>query len=148
MAMFLGRFHHTMDAKGRVSLPARYRDDLAKSPLVIVEGDENCLWLYRYEDFEKMTAGLQESDLDETLNSLRYEFISTAEYVDIDGNGRIRVSADLRDYAGLSKSVTLTGTGTRLELWDSEAFEARRKGNNKKVLLKELSERRKSQSSS
>ncbi|MCL2379657.1 MAG: division/cell wall cluster transcriptional repressor MraZ [Coriobacteriia bacterium] len=145
MAQFLGRAQHTMDAKGRVSLPAKYRPVLAASELVLVEGRDQCLWLYRNEEYQKMVAPLLEDDLDETLDDLRESFMVNAAYVEVDGAGRIRVPPELREYASLQKAVTITGKGTRMELWDSEVYEEHRKGIDKKRSIAELSERKKQQ---
>jgi len=147
MTQFLGRAQHTMDAKGRVSLPAKYRPILAASELVLVEGTDQCLWLFRNEEYQKLIAPLLEDDFDETLNDLREVFITGAAYVEVDGSGRIRVPFELRDYASLSKAVTITGKGTRMELWDSEVYEQHRQGIDKKKSIAELNERRKSQRS-
>ncbi|MCL2680675.1 MAG: division/cell wall cluster transcriptional repressor MraZ [Coriobacteriia bacterium] len=142
MTQFLGRAQHTMDAKGRLSLPAKYRPVLAASELVLVEGRDQCLWLYRNDEYQKLIAPLLENELDETLDDLREVFIAGAASVEVDGAGRIRVPVELRSYAALSKAVTITGKGTRMELWDSELYEQHRQSIDKQGSIKELNKRR------
>jgi MraZ protein len=141
MARFLGIAQHTMDGKGRVSLPAKYRGELAVSELVLVEGIEQCIWLYRKEDYDKLIAPLTDDDLDETLDDLNEFFIAGAFNAEVDSAGRIRVPAEMRDYAQLSKAVSVVGKANRLELWDSEIHAARRTRIDKKAALAELRKR-------
>jgi len=130
-----------MDGKGRVSLPAKYRAELAASELVLVGGIEECIWLYRKENYDRLIAPLLEDDLDETLDDLREFFIAGACGVEVDSAGRIRVPADMRAYANLTRAVAVVGKGNRLELWDGEQHAERRAGIDKRKALADLRKR-------
>jgi len=129
-----------MDAKGRVSLPAKYRTTLAAQDLVLVPGTDNCLWLYTDEGYKELIKPLRDKQFDKKYDLLRDLFVAGAEDIEVDGSGRIRVPAEQRDFASLSKEVTIVGKGERLELWDSERYRNRLKGIDMDEALKVLSE--------
>ena len=139
MARFRGKAHHRMDAKGRVSLPAKYRTKLAASELVIVPGVDNCLWLYTEEEHERLIEPLEQNPFDTAMDKLRDLFIADAEDLEVDSAGRIRVSAQHRQYANLTKEVTIVGTGKRLELWDTNDYQQRLQGIDREQALQALS---------
>jgi MraZ protein len=121
--MFRGRFGHTIDAKGRVSIPAAYRSE-------IQEQDENppfltnlprCLGLYpneRWLDFERSLVNM--SQVRPEVQLFARFLVSGAVECPIDGHGRITVPAHLREHAGLEREVTILGTGTHIEVWNRE----------------------------
>lgn len=127
-----------MDAKGRVSLPAKYRSKLAASDLVIVPGTDDCLWLYTEEGYEKLIEPIEQNPFDPAMDRLRDLYISGAEDIEVDSAGRIRVSSEHRAYANLDKEVTIAGKGARLELWDTQAYQQRLQGIDRKAALKVL----------
>jgi len=129
-----------MDAKGRVSLPAKYRAILAAQELVLVPGTDNCLWLYTDEGYKELIKPLRNKQFDRKYDLLRDLFVAGAEDIEVDGSGRIRVPAEQRDFASLSKEVTIVGKGDRLELWDSERYRDRLKGIDMDEALKALTE--------
>ena len=131
-----------MDAKGRVSLPAKYRTKLAASELVIVPGSDDCLWLYTEEEYDKLIEPIEQSPFDTAMDKLRDLYISGAEDIEVDSAGRIRVSAEHREYAHLSKDVTIAGKGARLELWDTETYQQRLAGIDRTEALKVLSQQK------
>ncbi|MBW2715714.1 MAG: division/cell wall cluster transcriptional repressor MraZ [Deltaproteobacteria bacterium] len=128
--MFRGRFFHTIDAKGRVSIPSGYRLELQSSseqaPIVtnaVTESGE-CLWLSRYEDwclYESRLVDLAPDDLD-VQAYLRF-VVSGATECPIDSQGRALLPAFLRDYANLGREVTFAGVGKRIEIWNQPQFD-------------------------
>jgi MraZ protein len=128
--MFRGRFFHTIDAKGRVSIPSGYRLELQSSseqaPIVtnaVTESGE-CLWLSRYEDwclYESRLVDLAPDDLD-VQAYLRF-VVSGATECPIDSQGRALLPAFLRDYANLGREVTFAGVGKRIEIWNKPQFD-------------------------
>jgi MraZ protein len=120
--MFLGEYQHTLDAKGRVSLPSRFRAEMTGS-LVVSKGLDNCLYVFSAEEYrrfeETLTSG---SDFDPKKRRLRRFFVAGAQDVELDSAGRISLSPVLRDYAGLKKDVAVTGNGNRIEIWDAAAW--------------------------
>ena len=124
--MFIGRYQHTIDPKGRVSIPARYRNALAQyeGNLIVVPQDQ-CLNVYPFAAWERVVGALNEqSQFDERLRRVGRLWISRAREVELDGAGRILLPPDSRQQAGLAKDVTLVGLGRDFfEIWDRKRFE-------------------------
>lgn len=123
--MFRGRAEHTIDPKGRLSIPARYRDVLAQydGRLVIVPND-NALEVHPIEEWERIEAKLREQSMfNPEIRTLSRVYISRALDVTLDAVGRILIPADLRQQAGLQREVTVVGGGLRyFEVWDRQRF--------------------------
>ena len=125
--MFRGQFSHTIDSKGRVSIPSGYRLELEKrgGQAPILTGDQGCLVLYPYEDwvdFESKILGA--SSTNPRARKYARLKISTATEAPIDGQGRILVPPFLRERAALEKDVMIAGVGNWIELWDKTRFES------------------------
>lgn len=117
--MFLGEHQHTIDPKGRVVLPSRFRSDLSKG-CFITKGQDRCLFVFTPEAWEQEVERIR--SLPRTDRKLRnYSRVFFAGAIDQkpDKQGRIQVPANLREYAGLDKDVTVVGVGERVEIWDS-----------------------------
>jgi MraZ protein len=121
--MFLGDYQHTLDAKGRVSLPKRFRDELSGT-VIVAKGFDRCLYVYGSAEYEEFVADLPEKDLDPVVRQLRRFFTAGAVPVDVDSAGRIILSPALREYAGLKRDVAVTGNGSRIEIWDAQTWTA------------------------
>jgi MraZ protein len=124
--MFRGRYQHTIDPKGRLSVPAKFRDALAQydGELVVVP-NEHCLEVHPIEEWKRIEARLRERPFfDPEVRELSRTYISRAKEVTLDAAGRILIPPDARDEAGLSKEVTLVGGGLPLfEVWDRGRFD-------------------------
>ena len=122
--MFIGEYHHTIDEKGRIIIPVKFREELGNN-FVITRGIENCLFVYSKENWAKIT---------DKLNSLPFTkkdartfhrfFMSGATDVELDKQGRVNISKPLIDYANLLKDCVIIGTGDRLEVWSQESWES------------------------
>jgi MraZ protein len=122
--MFLGDYQHTLDAKGRVSLPAKFRADMT-GKLVIAKGFEDCLYVYSADEYNRFVEELLATeDFDPRMRRIRRFFTSGAVEAELDSAGRISLPQVLREYAGLKKDIAVTGNGNRIELWDAEAWAA------------------------
>jgi len=125
--MFRGRYQHTIDPKGRLSIPAKFRDVLARyeGGTLVVVPDELCLEVYPLEEWERIEAKLREqSRFSAEVREIGRLFFSRAKDVALDGVGRILVPPDTRRDAGLEKNVTLVGGGLDMfEVWDRGRFE-------------------------
>ena len=122
--MFLGEHQHTLDAKGRVSLPAKFRGGIPSGRLVVSKGLEGCLYVTPIDGFgDSMARLLASNEYDPEARRLRRFFMSGATEVDLDSAGRVTLSASLREHAGLTKDVTIIGAGERIEIWDSSTWE-------------------------
>ncbi len=119
--MLLGEYNHNLDAKGRVSIPAKFRDDLGQT-FIITKGLDNCLYAYSKEEWKTFEDKLK-SQPSSARNFVRFFFAGAAE-CEIDKQGRINIPQNLREYASLTKDVTIIGVSTRVEIWDKEKWEA------------------------
>ncbi len=120
--MFLGRYEYTIDAKGRMALPARYRDRLAEG-VVVTRGFDACLLVYPLEQWTPLAervANLSISDPD--VRALRRLLFADAVDLDLDKQGRILLPAGLRDYANLDRDAVVAGMHSFIELWSPEAW--------------------------
>ncbi len=122
--MFLGEYQHTLDAKGRVSLPSKFRAQMT-GKLVVAKGFDKCLYVYPADAYEKFVAGLLgREDFDPRIRQLRRLFTAGAVEAELDSAGRISLPPKLREHAGLSKDVAITGNGNRIEIWDAGSWSA------------------------
>ncbi len=122
--MFLGDYQHVLDAKGRVSLPAKFRADMT-GRIVVVKGLDESLYIYSTEEYQRFVAGLMTgTDFDPRKRELRRFFTAGAHETELDSAGRVSLPSNLRDHAGLTKEVAVTGNANRIELWDAGRWAA------------------------
>lgn len=122
--MFLGTHQPRLDDKGRLILPAKYREELVGG-LVITKGQERCLYVFPLGEFERITEALRTAPV--TAKSVRdYSrvFFASASDEELDRQGRITIPPALREYAGLARECVVIGANTRLEIWDATAWES------------------------
>jgi MraZ protein len=124
--MFRGRYQHTVDPKGRLSVPAKFRDVLAQydGNLVVVP-NEDALEIHPLEEWQKIESRLREQSMfNPEVRAFSRLYVSRAKDVGLDGAGRILLPPDSRHEAGLQKDVTLVGGGLAwFEVWDRRRFE-------------------------
>ena len=124
--MFMGEYAHSIDAKGRIILPADFRQELGVT-FVITKGLDSCLFLYGQQAWEELAAKLRALPLakPEARALVRF-FFSGARTLECDKQGRFLVPANLRSYAGiqLREEVVLTGADSRIEVWSSAHWAA------------------------
>lgn len=115
--MFLGRYEHTIDSKGRLAIPARYRAALERG-LVITRGIDRCLTLYPLAAWAALAEKVNALPLaDANARALRRLFFAEAADATLDGQGRIVVPAALRAYAGIADQAVIVGMNTAIEVW-------------------------------
>ena len=120
--MFLGTHTPRLDDKGRLFLPAKFRDKLAGG-LVMTRGQERCLYVFPMDEFVKITQRFQEAPTSsKAARDYMRVFLSGASDEIPDKQGRITLPAPLRAYAGLKKDLAVIGAGARVEIWDSESW--------------------------
>ena len=127
--MFRGVQHINLDAKGRLSVPARQRESLldisAGSIVVSIDTQSSCLVLYPLREWERIERDVQNlPTLNPAIRRFQRLVLGYASDVDLDGNGRILLPGALREYAHLEKRVVLVGQGNKLELWSESLWEA------------------------
>jgi len=120
--LFVGEFAHTIDGKGRLVLPSRFRDDLAGG-CFITKGQERCLYVFTPEQFEREVERVRSIPrTDRRYRTYARVFFSGASDQQLDKQGRIQLPGGLRTYASLEKEVSVLGVGERIEVWDSETW--------------------------
>ena len=122
--MFLGTYTPRLDEKGRLILPAKYRDELANG-LVLTRGQERCIYVFSQREFESVHEQMRQAPMTsrQARDYIRV-FLSGASDEMPDKQGRITIPAPLRSYAGLDREVTVIGAGSRAEIWDTQAWNA------------------------
>lgn len=121
--MFLGTHTPRLDEKGRLILPAKFRDRLA-SGLVVTRGQERCLYVFPMDEFVKYAETLRAAPVtNKAVRDYLRVLLSGASDEIPDKQGRVTIPANLRDYAGLDREVTVIGQGNHVEVWDTPAWE-------------------------
>ena len=121
--MFLGTHSPRLDDKGRLFLPAKFRDELAEG-LVITKGQERCLFVFPMAEFTQIAGQLRAAPVThKAARAYSRVFFASASDEVPDKQGRITIPPHLREYAGLSKDCVVIGASTRVEIWDREAWE-------------------------
>lgn len=128
MRRFLGTYYHTLDTKGRVSIPSKYRKDMGDT-VIITRGHEGCLYVWPEDEWEKQAEELlmlrqTASDPRDYMRNLAMN----ADEAKIDSHGRIVLTPGLRELAGLDRDVVIGGVINHLELWSPERLEGYWKG--------------------
>ena len=125
--MFRGVAQLSLDSKGRLTVPTRYREALlvrCAGRLVITADFDKCLLLYPQPDWEPIQQKLMElSSLNPRIRGLQRQLVGHAEDIEMDAAGRVLVSSALREFAALAKNVVLVGQGNKFELWDKQKWE-------------------------
>lgn len=122
--LFYGEYQHTLDVKGRIIIPSKFREGLGDS-FIITKGFDNCLFIYspnEWSVFEEKLKLLPSSDK-ELRQFVRF-FFSGASEIEVDKQGRALVPQNLRDFANLEKDVVIIGVSNRIEVWDLEKWNA------------------------
>ncbi|MDQ1744752.1 MAG: transcriptional regulator MraZ [Pseudonocardiales bacterium] len=121
--MFLGTHTPRLDDKGRLALPAKFRTEL-EGGLVITKGQERCLFVFPMAEFSRITELLRSAPVTQrNVRDYSRVFFASASHEVPDGQGRITVPSQLREYAGLSKDCVVIGANSRVEVWDAEAWQ-------------------------
>ena len=120
---FIGQYQHSIDAKGRLSIPAKFRDALGES-FVITQGPDNCLFVYAMQDWKELEEKFKKLSFTKAkARAFSRLFFSGADAVEADKLGRALLAGHLRNFAGLEKEVMVIGVGNRLEIWDLKRWQ-------------------------
>jgi MraZ protein len=121
--VFLGTHTPRLDDKGRLILPAKYREELAQG-LVLTKGQERCLYVFPESEFGRITDALRTAPVtSKAVRDYSRVFFASASDEIPDKQGRITIPPALRDYAALQRDCVVIGANTRLEIWDAVAWE-------------------------
>jgi len=119
----MGEYKHNLDTKGRIIMPSKFRE-LLDGQFVMTRGLDRCLFAYTEEEWSRIEEKLKTLPLTKKdARKFTRLFFSGAAAVEIDKQGRINIPQNLREYAGLTKDCTVIGVSSRIEIWDSAAWE-------------------------
>lgn len=128
--MFRGATNVTLDAKGRMAIPTRYRERLAArcdGHLIGTVDLDHCLLLYPFPDWEAIERKIMSlSTMNKKTRAVQRMMVGYATEIDVDGHGRILLPRELREYAELDRQAMLIGQGAKFELWDEQSWKDKR----------------------
>lgn len=121
--MLIGEYRHSLDSKGRIIIPAKFRDELGDE-FVMTKGLDNCLFVYPKNEWVKIENKLKELPMtNRTARSFVRTFFSGAIDQSLDKQGRALIPQNLREHASISKDVVVIGVSTRVEIWSTESWD-------------------------
>ena len=120
--MFIGEYEHSVDAKGRVIMPAKLREDIGEK-FIVTKGLDGCLFAYSKTEWSNFEEKLKTLPLtNKNARDFVRFFLSGAVECEIDKQGRFLIPNNLREYATLEKEINIMGVGTRIEIWNRESW--------------------------
>lgn len=120
--MFIGEYEHSVDAKGRVIMPAKLREDIGEK-FIVTKGLDGCLFAYSFNEWTNFEDKLKTLPLtNKNARDFVRFFLSGAVECEIDKQGRFLIPGNLREYATLEKEIIIIGVGTRIEIWNKEEW--------------------------
>ena len=123
MHMFMGEYNHTIDAKGRLIIPAKFREVLGDE-FVVTKGMDGCLFVFDNSEWQVFAEKLRSLPMiDKEVRQFTRFFLAGAASVEVDKLGRILLPSVLRDFAGITKDTVLIGVGSRIEIWSKDRWE-------------------------
>ena len=120
MKTLMGTYNQSMDAKGRMSFPVKFREIIGER-VIVTKGIDHCLMVFSPDDFDRLNEKFREMPLASGRDIIRF-FTGSASEAEADKQGRILVPPALREHAGLSKDVVLAGVIDKIEIWDKDRY--------------------------
>ncbi len=123
MHMFMGEYNHTIDAKGRLIIPSKFREALGDE-FVVTKGMDGCLFVFDNSEWQNFAEKLRELPMmDKEVRQFTRFFLAGAASVEVDKQGRILLPSVLREFADITKDAVLVGVGSRIEIWSKDRWE-------------------------
>ena len=120
--MFMGEYNHTADAKGRLIVPSKFREQLGDE-FVVTKGLDGCLFVYENTEWKILEEKLKKLPLtNANARKINRFFLAGAALCEVDKQGRILLPAVLREFAGIGKDAVMVGVGNRIEIWSKESW--------------------------
>lgn len=120
--MFMGEYNHGIDAKGRIIVPAKFRESLGEE-FVVTMGLDGCLFVYPEEEWSRFVTDLKSLPGSKEARQLQRYFMAGAALCEVDKQGRILIPQKLREHAGLRKDIVFVGVMNKIEVWSKERWE-------------------------
>lgn len=125
MKLFLGEYSHTLDERGRVTLPRKIRQEIEEREVILAKGFDPCIFGFDRGSWEKEAGKHLETPVtDESARKLRRYLFSGAQKAEIDKLGRILLPAQLKEYASINNLVVIVGAGDHFEIWEEEKWKS------------------------
>lgn len=123
--LFIGQYSHNVDAKGRVSMPSKFRENTEGETFFVTKGTEKCLFVYSSSEWAKFADNLAKLPITTNPQAGKFArfFLSGAVECEVDKLGRINIPQYLREYAGIEKDVRVIGVRSRAEIWDAKTWD-------------------------
>ncbi len=124
MKLLTGEYCNTLDEKGRIMFPAKLKNEIESTSLIVTQALDHCLWLFTPEEWENLSSKIMESasPFNSKNRLVLRRLIAPAQQVEFDKSGRISIPQSLRDYASLAKDCVILGIDKYIELWDAESY--------------------------
>ena len=123
MAMFMGEYHHNLDSKGRLIIPAKFRDQIGDE-IIFTRGMEGCIFRYPQAEWQKIEAKLAKLPLTQrSARKFTRLFYSGAMETEFDKQGRVNLTATLKEHADLIKECVIVGVSNRIEIWSEDRWQ-------------------------
>ena len=135
----MGEYNHTIDVKGRLIVPTKFREQLGEA-FVIAKGNDGCLAIYTNEAWETFMKKIQALPANKDIRTYVRAIAGSAVAVETDKQGRVLVPGNLREYAGLEKDVVLAGVIDKVEVWDKERWNSQTDIDNIDDIAEEMAE--------
>jgi len=120
--MFLGEYQHSLDIKGRITVPAKFRDGLG-TRFYATKGLDNCIFLYPQDEWSSIEEKISVLPITRAdVRSFARFFLSGASELEIDKQGRVLIPPNMREYANIDKDLIIIGVGSRIEIWSTEKW--------------------------
>ena len=121
--MFMGEFNHTIDTKGRLIVPSKFRE-LLGDEFVVTKGMDGCLFVFDNSEWQAFAEKLRSLPMiDKEVRQFTRFFLAGAASVEVDKQGRILIPSVLREFADITKDAVLIGVGSRIEIWSKDRWE-------------------------
>ena len=121
--MFMGEYNHTIDAKGRLIIPSKFREALGDE-FVVTKGMDGCLFVFDNSEWQNFAEKLRELPMmEKEVRQFTRFFLAGAASVEVDKQGRILLPSVLREFADITKDAVLVGVGSRIEIWSKDRWE-------------------------
>lgn len=123
MSMFMGEYNHTIDSKGRIIVPAKFRETLGED-FIVTLGLDGCLFVYPNEEWQAFVQQLKNLPGSKNARQLQRYFMAGAANCEVDKQGRILIPVKLREQAGLEKEIVFVGVLSKIEIWSKERWDS------------------------
>lgn len=119
--MFMGEYNYTIDDKGRITIPSKFREELG-TDFIVTRGLDKCLFVYPKAEWDRVISKYKELPNTKDARAFMRFFLSGATQTDYDKQGRINITSPLKSYANLNKECVIIGVNERIEIWDKESW--------------------------